>query len=189
MYAIIKTGGKQYRVQKNDEIYVELLDAKVGETVVFDEVLMHGDTIGTPLVKGVQVSGTVVKHGKQKKITIFKFKAKKDFRNKKGHRQNYTLVKIEEIGKNKEIRNRYDYSGNQLFIYNSELSKYDYTNCYKELNIQISKFDINIDELIKLKCKYILSAVKINNYNYKIKFLKVFNDKISCYRIFLYEII
>ena len=99
MYAIIKTGGKQYRVQKNDEIYVELLDAKVGETVVFDEVLMHGDTIGTPLVKGVQVSGTVVKHGKQKKITIFKFKAKKDYRNKKGHRQNYTLVKIEEIGK------------------------------------------------------------------------------------------
>jgi len=101
----------------------------------------------------------------------------------------FRKIIVEEIGKNKEIRNRYDYSGNQLFIYNSELSKYDYTNCYKELNIQISKFDINIDELIKLKCKYILSAVKINNYNYKIKFLKVFNDKISCYRIFLYEII
>jgi large subunit ribosomal protein L21 len=94
MYAIIKTGGKQYRVQANDEIYVEKLDLEVGEKVVFDEVLMLGDTIGTPLVEGKTVTGEVVKHGKQKKITIFKFKAKKDFRNKKGHRQNYTLVKI-----------------------------------------------------------------------------------------------
>lgn len=101
----------------------------------------------------------------------------------------FRKIIVEEIGKNREIRNRYDYSGNQLFIYNSELSKYDYTNCYKELNIQISKLDINIEELKKLKCNYILSAVKINNYNNSIKFLNVFNDKISCYRIFLYEII
>ncbi|MBL0701610.1 MAG: 50S ribosomal protein L21 [Spiroplasma sp.] len=97
MHAIIKTGGKQYRVQKDDEIYVEKLDVEAGKKVVFDQVLMHGDTVGTPFIEGKTVKGTIVKHGKSKKITIFKFKAKKDYRNKKGHRQNYTLVKINSL--------------------------------------------------------------------------------------------
>lgn len=97
MYAIIKTGGKQYRVEENEEIYVELLAAEAGDKVVFDEVLMIGDKIGTPTVAGAKVEGEIVKHGKQKKITIFKFKAKKDYRKKQGHRQNYTKVKITSI--------------------------------------------------------------------------------------------
>lgn len=97
MKAIINTGGKQYRVSKDDEIFVELLDAEVGQTVTFDEVLAVGDKIGTPMVKEAKVEGEVIKHGKAKKITIFKFTAKKDFRKKKGHRQNYTKIKITNI--------------------------------------------------------------------------------------------
>lgn len=97
MYAIIKTGGKQYKVSANDEIYVEKLDADAGEKVVFDEVLLVGDKVGTPTVEGASVTGEVVKHGKGKKITIFKFTAKKDFRKKTGHRQQYTKVKITGI--------------------------------------------------------------------------------------------
>ena len=94
MNAIIKTGGKQYKVENDSLIYVEKLDAEAGQTVTFDEVLAIGDKIGTPFVEGAVVTGEVVKHGKGKKITIFKYKAKKDYRNKTGHRQNYTLVKI-----------------------------------------------------------------------------------------------
>ncbi len=97
MEAIIKTGGKQYRVSENDEIYCELLDAAEGEEVIFDEVLAAGDKIGTPTIDGAKVTGVVVKHGKGKKITIFKFKAKKDYRKKQGHRQKYTKVKITGI--------------------------------------------------------------------------------------------
>lgn len=97
MKAIIKTGGKQYLVENESLIYCEKLEAAAGEVVTFDEVLSVGDTIGTPLVNGATVTGEVVKHGKGKKITIFKFKAKKDYRNKTGHRQNYTLVKITGI--------------------------------------------------------------------------------------------
>ncbi len=97
MNAIIKTGGKQYRVQENDEIYIELLKAEAGDTVTFDEVLMVGDKVGTPLVDGAKVEAEVVKHGKGKKIRIFKFVAKNDFRKRQGHRQNYTKVKITKI--------------------------------------------------------------------------------------------
>ncbi len=97
MNAIIKTGGKQYRVEEGSEIFVEKLIAEAGETVTFDEVIMVGDKIGTPFVDGAKVEGEVVKQGKGKKITIFKFKAKKDYRNKKGHRQQYTKVKITNI--------------------------------------------------------------------------------------------
>ncbi len=97
MNAIIKTGGKQYKVESGSEIYVEKLNVEAGATVTFDEVLAVGETIGTPLVEGAKVTGEVVKHGKGKKITIFKFKAKKDYRNKTGHRQPYTLVKITDI--------------------------------------------------------------------------------------------
>lgn len=97
MNAIIKTGGKQYRVEAGREIFVEKLDGEAGDIVTFDEVIMLGDKIGTPFVEGAKVEGKIVKQGKGKKITIFKFKAKKDYRNKKGHRQQYTKVEITNI--------------------------------------------------------------------------------------------
>ena len=99
MKAIIKTGGKQYSVEEGSQIYVETLPGEAGDKVTFDEVLMLGDEVGTPFIKGASVSGEIVKHGKGKKITIFKYRPKKDSRNKKGHRQQYTLVKIIKVGK------------------------------------------------------------------------------------------
>ncbi len=97
MNAIIKTGGKQYNVEVDKEIYVEKLDGEAGDKVTFEEIIMVGDKVGTPFVDGAKVEGEIVKQGKGKKITIFKFKAKKDYRNKKGHRQLYTKVKITNI--------------------------------------------------------------------------------------------
>lgn len=99
MKAIIKTGGKQYSVEEGSQIYVETLKGNAGDSVSFDEVLMLGDEVGTPFVKGASVSGKIVKHGKGKKLTIFKYRPKKDSRNKKGHRQQYTLVEITKVGK------------------------------------------------------------------------------------------
>jgi len=99
MYAVIETGGKQYRVQEGDVITVEKLKALAGESVTFDRVLMlsDGETIqvGTPILESV--FGTVVENGKGEKIIIFKYKAKKDYRKKQGHRQPYTKVKIESL--------------------------------------------------------------------------------------------
>ena len=101
MYAIIETGGKQYRVQNGDKIAVEKLGAADGETVVFDKVLVVGEgaeaKVGTPYVEGSTVEGKVVENGKGKKVIIFKYKAKKDYRKKQGHRQPYTLVEITGI--------------------------------------------------------------------------------------------
>lgn len=101
MYAVIKTGGKQYRVQEGDVLFVEKLAAEAGETVVFDEVLTvaDGDTvkIGTPVVAGAKVSAKVEEQGKAKKILVFKYKAKSNYRRRQGHRQPYTKVKIEKI--------------------------------------------------------------------------------------------
>ena len=104
MYAIIKTGGKQYKVQQGDEFKVEKLDAKVGEKVVFGEVLAVGGDkliVGNPLVDGYVVNAEVVEQGKGDKIVIYKYKAKKDYRRKNGHRQPFTLVKITGIGEGK----------------------------------------------------------------------------------------
>ena len=101
MYAIIRTGGKQYRVQQGDEFRVEKLDAQVGDTVVFDEVVAVGGdkfVAGTPLVEGCAVTAEVLEQGKADKVIIYKYKAKKDYRRKNGHRQPYTLVKVTEIG-------------------------------------------------------------------------------------------
>ncbi len=97
MHAIIKTGGKQYRVEKDEVIFIEKLNVEAGETVTFDEVVMVGDKVGTPFVEGAKVEAEVVKQTKGKKIRIFKFTAKKDFRKRKGHRQNFTVVKITNI--------------------------------------------------------------------------------------------
>ena len=101
MYAVIETGGKQYRVQEGDVITVEKLNAEVGDTVTFDKVLVLGEgkdvKVGTPYVDAA-VTGSVVENGKGKKVIIFKYKAKKDYRKKQGHRQPYTMVKIESLG-------------------------------------------------------------------------------------------
>ncbi|WP_153123099.1 50S ribosomal protein L21 [Peribacillus tepidiphilus] len=100
MYAIIETGGKQLKVAEGDVIYVEKLDVEAGETVTFDKVLFVGGDnvkVGSPLVDGVSVTGKVEKHGRQKKIIVFKYKAKKNNRKKQGHRQPYTKVVIEKI--------------------------------------------------------------------------------------------
>ncbi len=101
MYAVIKTGGKQYRVQVGDMLKVEQLSAEVGSTVDFSEVLMivDGDktTCGTPMVKKAVVQADVVEHGRHKKIKIIKFRRRKHHMKQMGHRQNYTQVKITAI--------------------------------------------------------------------------------------------
>ena len=100
MYAIIETGGKQVKVEQGQVIYVEKLDVEAGEVVTFDKVLFVGDTdakVGAPYVMGATVTGTVEKHGKQKKIIVFKYKSKKNERKKQGHRQPYTKVVIDAI--------------------------------------------------------------------------------------------
>lgn len=101
MYAVIVTGGKQYKVSEGDTLYVEKLDAEEGAEVTFDEVLLTGDgeniSIGTPTVGGATVSAKVVKNGKSKKIYVFKMKRKKNERKKNGHRQPYTKVEITKI--------------------------------------------------------------------------------------------
>ncbi|MCC2685292.1 MAG: ribosomal protein [Paenibacillaceae bacterium] len=101
MYAIIETGGKQYKVQEGDVIYIEKLTAAEGDSVSFDQVLAvsaeGGLKIGAPLVVGATVSGKVDGHGKGEKIIVYKYKAKKNYRRKQGHRQPYTKVTIEKI--------------------------------------------------------------------------------------------
>ena len=101
MYAIIETGGKQYRVENGDQIAVEKLGVEDGAKVVFDKVLVVGDgadiKVGAPYVDGVTVEGNAIETGKGKKVIIFKYKAKKDYRKKQGHRQPYTMVKIESL--------------------------------------------------------------------------------------------
>ena len=101
MYAIIATGGKQYRVSEGDVIYIEKIDAEVDSTVSFDVLLVgnEGDVkVGTPVVEGVKVEGKVVGQIRGEKIIVFKYKAKKNYRRKQGHRQPYTKVEITKIG-------------------------------------------------------------------------------------------
>jgi large subunit ribosomal protein L21 len=101
MYAVIETGGKQYRVQEGDVITVEKLKVSAGDDITFDRVLMLSDgekvQVGTPILEAAKVFGTVVENGKGEKVIIFKYKAKKDYRKKQGHRQPYTMVKIESL--------------------------------------------------------------------------------------------
>ena len=98
MIAIIKTGGKQYRVEEGMTIYVEKLNGNADDKVVFNEVLVCGDKIGNPYVEGAKVEGTIEKHGKQKKIKIFKYVPnKRSSRRSLGHRQPYTKVVINKI--------------------------------------------------------------------------------------------
>ena len=101
-HAIIVTGGKQYRVAEGDLLFVEKLPAEAGDTVTFDQVLAVVDgekepIIGTPTVAGATVTAKVVKNGKGKKVRVFKYKAKKNYRRRQGHRQPYTQVQIDAI--------------------------------------------------------------------------------------------
>ena len=101
MFAVIVTGGKQYKVTEGDTIYVEKLDAQVDEEVTFDKVVAVNNRtlkVGKPYVKDAFVKGTVIKNGKGKKITVFTYKPKKGCARKMGHRQPYTKVQITEIG-------------------------------------------------------------------------------------------
>ncbi|MBR6516532.1 MAG: 50S ribosomal protein L21 [Bacilli bacterium] len=97
MYAIFVVGGKQYRAQEGDVLYVEKLEGEAGTEVVFDQVLLAGDKIGQPYVEGAKVTGTIEKQGLGKKIVVFKYKSKKNERKKQGHRQAYTKVTVKEI--------------------------------------------------------------------------------------------
>lgn len=100
MYAIIKTGGKQYKVSEGDLVRVEKLPYEVGDTVEFDQVLLvSGDEVkvGSPVIENAKVTATVEDQNKDKKIVVFKYKPKKQHRKKHGHRQPYTLVKIDSI--------------------------------------------------------------------------------------------
>ena len=100
MYAMIRTGGKQYKVAAGDEVLVEKLDADVGAEVAFEVLMLCGDevVIGKPVVEGVSAKGKVVEQGKGKKVVVFHYKPKKNIRKKQGHRQPYTKVLIESIG-------------------------------------------------------------------------------------------
>ncbi|WP_146551205.1 50S ribosomal protein L21 [Rummeliibacillus sp. SL167] len=100
MYAIIETGGKQVKVEAGQEIYVEKINADAGETVTFDKVLFVGGEdvkVGAPFVEGATVTAKVEKQGREKKVVVFKLKAKKNYRRKQGHRQPYTKLVVEAI--------------------------------------------------------------------------------------------
>jgi large subunit ribosomal protein L21 len=101
MYAVVKTGGKQYRVQSGESVRVEALSAAVGAAVSFDEVLMVGEgesvRVGTPFVAGARVNATVVSHGRGEKERIFKLRRRKHYQKSQGHRQAYTEVRIDDI--------------------------------------------------------------------------------------------
>ncbi len=101
MYAIIETGGKQYKVSEGDVVFIEKLDVEEGASITFDKVLMAGEgdavKVGTPVVEGATVTANVLKNGKAKKVIVFKMKRKKNERKKKGHRQPYTKVQITAV--------------------------------------------------------------------------------------------
>jgi large subunit ribosomal protein L21 len=101
MYAVVATGGKQYKVQEGEVLRVEKLTGEVGSEVAFDEVLLLSDgeklQVGKPVVEGAQVKGHIVDQGRSKKIIVFKYKRRKRYRRKNGHRQPYTAVQIDAI--------------------------------------------------------------------------------------------
>ncbi|HWM42994.1 MAG TPA: 50S ribosomal protein L21 [Burkholderiales bacterium] len=101
MYAVIKSGGKQYRVESGKQVRVEALAAEVGSAIAFEEVLLVGAgdavKVGAPLVSGAKVKGTVVAHGRGAKVKIFKLRRRKHYQKSQGHRQNYTEVRIDDI--------------------------------------------------------------------------------------------
>ena len=102
MYAVIKTGGKQYRVAPGDMLKIEKLDGEVGDTITFDKVLLTSDgdniNLGKPYLEDTKVYGNIARQGKDRKVIVFKYKRRKGYRKKNGHRQDFTLIKINNIG-------------------------------------------------------------------------------------------
>ena len=102
MYAVIKTGGKQYRVAEGDEILIEKLPGDVGDAVTFDQVLLTSDgetvEVGQPFLENLKVAGHITGHGKNRKVLVVKYKRRKGYRRKNGHRQHFSLVRIGDIG-------------------------------------------------------------------------------------------
>ena len=102
MYAVVATGGKQYKVQEGEVLRIEKLTGEIGSQVAFDQVLMLSDgenvKVGQPVLEGVQVKGHIIEQGKHKKILVFKYKRRKRYRRKQGHRQPFTAVKIDAMG-------------------------------------------------------------------------------------------
>jgi large subunit ribosomal protein L21 len=101
MYAVVAAGGKQYKVREGDTLRVEKIPGDVGSAVAFDKVLMYSDgetvSVGQPVLENVAVTGHIIEQGKAKKIIVFKYKRRKRYRRKQGHRQQFTAVKIESI--------------------------------------------------------------------------------------------
>ena len=97
MYAVIKTGGKQYKVTSGDDVKIEKIAGEEGSEVTFNEVLACGETIGTPLVAGASVKATILKQARAAKVIVFKKKRRQNYRRKNGHRQSITLVKITDV--------------------------------------------------------------------------------------------
>lgn len=101
MYAVIKTGGKQYRVAQGETLKIETVAGEVGSQIVLDKVLAVGDgdsiKVGTPLLEGATVKATIISHGRHKKVTIFKMRRRKHYQKHQGHRQNYTEIRIDGI--------------------------------------------------------------------------------------------
>ena len=101
MYAVLNSGGKQYKVKKDDILKVEKITGEVGNQITFDQVLMFSDgeniSVGKPMLDNVSVHGHIVEQGKAKKIIVFKYKRRKRYRRKQGHRQQYTAIKIDNI--------------------------------------------------------------------------------------------
>jgi large subunit ribosomal protein L21 len=101
MYAVFRTGGKQFRAEAGDRLRVPSLDVEPGETVEFDEVLLAGAdgdiSVGTPVVEGARVKAEVIAHGKDRKVIVFKRKRRKGYRKKQGHRQKFTEIRVDEV--------------------------------------------------------------------------------------------
>ena len=102
MYAVIQTGGKQYRVTPGDMLKVEKLDGNIGDSIAFDKVLLTSDgedvNLGKPYLEDTKVYASIERQAKEKKVIVFKYKKRKGYRKKQGHRQNFTLIKIDNIG-------------------------------------------------------------------------------------------
>jgi large subunit ribosomal protein L21 len=101
MYALIQTGGKQYRVSPGEEVKIEKLPGKIGDQITFDKVLLTSDgettNLGNPYLENTRVAGHITHHGRDKKIVVFKYKRRKGYRRKQGHRQDFSLIRIDTI--------------------------------------------------------------------------------------------
>jgi large subunit ribosomal protein L21 len=101
MYAVIESGGKQHRVSPGEDVELEKLAGEVGDTISFDKVLLTSDgdnvSVGNPYLENVTVEGHITHHDRQRKIVVFKYKRRKNYRRKRGHRQHFTLVRIDDI--------------------------------------------------------------------------------------------